>query len=300
MKNITKKTLIKRLVFTVLGIAGIFATYFLARALSGAYDRPEELAIEAEAIIDEPEVLFEASADAPPPVAAMTEEEIFNVFAGARIDTGPDDDEIEDADIDNSGVSPGNSNSPIDFEALWAINEHVYAWITVPGTIIDYPILQHPTDDSRYLNYNIDGSFGLPGCIYTEKMNAKDFSDPHTVIYGHNMRNGTMFAKLHEFRKRDFFDKNRDIIIYMPDGTEIHYKIFAAYIFDDRHLMYSYNFHNPDVYASYLKMVFDIRDMNANIDKDMVVTKDDKIITLVTCISGQDEKRLLVQAVRIE
>ncbi|MCL2718121.1 MAG: class B sortase [Lachnospiraceae bacterium] len=287
--NSKKMMLIRKITFTVLGIGGIFATYFLARALSGAPILNEPvLDIETPAIIEEvAEEINEEINEVPAAVAAMTEEEIFSVFAGARNEAVP-----------SNRVEEEQYTPPIDFESLWAVNDHVYAWITVPGTIIDYPVLQHPTDDTRYLNYNIDGSFGLPGCIYTEKMNAKDFSDPHTVIYGHNMRNGTMFAKLHEFRKSDFFEKNRDIIIYMPD-RELRYKIFAAYVYDDRHLMYSFNFHNPDVYAAYLKGIFDIRDISANIDKDMIITNDDKIITLVTCISGEDDKRLLVQAVLI-
>ncbi|MCL2052006.1 MAG: class B sortase [Lachnospiraceae bacterium] len=303
MEKNKKEKLLKNSAFTVLGIGGIFATYFLARALQGTMGmgietvpETDEVAIIAE-IVDESSLESSASTSAPAPasapVAAMTEEEIFSVFAGARNEPAPEENNGE-ADVVSQLY-----DTPIDFSALWAVNEHVYAWISVPGTIIDYPVLQHPTDDTRYLNYNIDGSYGLPGCIYTEKMNATDFSDPHTVIYGHNMRNGTMFAKLHEFRKSDFFEANRDVIIYLPD-REIRYRIFAAYVYDDRHLMYSFDFKNPDVYSAYLKAIFDIRDISANIDKEMEITKEDKIITLVTCISGQDDKRLLVQAVLID
>ena len=76
-------------------------------------------------------------------------------------------------------------------------NGDIYAWIHIPDTKIDYPVLQHPTDNSYYLNHNLDGSRGYPGCIYTEDYNKKDFTDPNTVLYGHNMKNGTMFAGLH-------------------------------------------------------------------------------------------------------
>ncbi|HBA46218.1 MAG TPA: hypothetical protein DCZ91_00130, partial [Lachnospiraceae bacterium] len=60
-------------------------------------------------------------------------------------------------------------------------NQDIYAWIYIPDTKIDYPVLQHPTDNTYYLNYNLDGSRGYPGCIYTEDYNEKDFSDPNTV-----------------------------------------------------------------------------------------------------------------------
>jgi sortase B len=70
----------------------------------------------------------------------------------------------------------------IDFAALKEENSDVYAWIYVPGTNVDYPVLQHPTDDAYYLEHNMDGSKGLPGCIYSESVNTKDFTDPNTVL----------------------------------------------------------------------------------------------------------------------
>lgn len=86
----------------------------------------------------------------------------------------------------------------VDFAALWEQNEDVYAWITVPGTLVDYPVLQHPSDDEYYLHHTIDHVEGLPGSIYSETVNAKDFTDMNTILYGHNMKNDTMFGSLHE------------------------------------------------------------------------------------------------------
>lgn len=131
---------------------------------------------------------------------------------------------------------------PIDFETLWETNSDVYAWINIPGTVIDYPILQHTTDDSYYLNYTIDGMEGYPGCIYTKRVNSKDFTDNNTVIYGHNMRNGTMFTDLHKFREADFFVDHDTVYIYTP-SKQLTYKIFVAYLYDDRHLYSSFYFH---------------------------------------------------------
>lgn len=93
----------------------------------------------------------------------------------------------------------------IDFAAAQATNPDVYAWIWIPGTNIDYPILQSETeDDAYYLNHTIEKKEGLPGTIYTEKYNGKEFSSPVTVVYGHNMKNGSMFADLHKFEDRAF------------------------------------------------------------------------------------------------
>jgi sortase B len=283
MKYRDTKTLKMRIVGGVLGVAGIIAAIILARVFSGGFGQSEGLATEPE-IVAVAESEPEAATEETQAVAVLAEEEIYDLFAGARLEAE------EDVEAGEEYVSP------IDFESLWAVNEHVYAWITVPGTDIDYPILQHPTNNSKYLEYNIDGSFGRPGCIYTENMNALDFTDPNTVIYGHNMRNGTMFAQLHEFRNSDFFNENREVVIYLPD-RELRYYVFAAYVYDDRHLMYSFDFANPDVYAAYLEAIYDRRGAGDNIDREAIVGGDDRIITLATCVRGQEDKRLLVQAV---
>lgn len=185
---------------------------------------------------------------------------------------------------------------PVDFEELWKTNEDVYAWITVPGTVIDYPILQHETDDSYYLNYTIDGIEGYPGCIYTENANSKDFTDNNTAIYGHNMRNGTMFTDLHKFRDEEFFNEHDTVYIYTP-GKQLTYKIFAAYLYDDRHLINSFDFSDPEIYSDYLLEIQNMDSEDMNIRKEVAVTNSDKIITLITCIREQPEKRVYVQAV---
>lgn len=114
----------------------------------------------------------------------------------------------------------------VDFTALQEeTNAHIYAWISIPGTRIDYPMLQHPSDNTHYLNHNLDGSRGYPGCIYTEKENAADFSDFNTVIYGHNMKNGSMFHDLHNYEDETFLPEHPYVYIYTPDRV-LRYRIF--------------------------------------------------------------------------
>ena len=187
---------------------------------------------------------------------------------------------------------------PVDFEALQAENPDIYAWITIPGTNVDYPILQREGDNGYYLNHSVDGAESIAGAIFTEDYNSKDFTDPNTIIYGHNMKNGSMFRTLHNYSDREFFDNNRDITIYMPDKI-LHYTIFAAYLYDSRHLMLSFDSKDPDVFRAYLDSVRNIRDMNAFVDTDIPVTEEDKIITLSTCYKGQADRRYLVQAVLV-
>ena len=208
------------------------------------------------------------------------------------------DTSAEDAETDDVEETDPPVEIPIDFDSLQERNPDVYAWITVPGTQIDYPILQSPDDNSYYLTHTIDGEEKTGGAIFTENYNHTDMEDPNTVIYGHDMRNGSMFQNLLNYQDREFFDENREVTIYTPDAIR-HYKIFAAYLYDDRHLLQSFNFHNTDVYRQYLDSIFSIRDMNVCIDTSVEVDTDDKIITLSTCYGSQSDRRYLVQAVLV-
>ncbi len=190
----------------------------------------------------------------------------------------------------------------LDWNELHKENEDIYAWITVTGTTVDYPILQHPTDNTYYLNHNMDGSKGYPGCIYTENYNAKDFSDLNTVVYGHNLKDKTMFSSLHNFEDNETFSKNQYIFVYTEDNILV-YQIFAVYEFNSKHLLLNYDYSNEYVYEQYIKDIFNVASKGygpAYIRDDIQVTKDDKIITLSTCTTDHDSnQRFLVAGVLV-
>lgn len=185
--------------------------------------------------------------------------------------------------------------NPIDFESLTAQYPDVYAWIRIPGTKIDYPIVQREGDNGYYLNHTIDRKKKTEGSIYTEDYNGKDFEDPNTIIYGHNMKNGSMFKGLHKYKDKQFLLDNSELYIYQKDRV-LKYKIFAAYVYDNRHLMLSFDFEDEHVFRNYLNNVLTKRDISSNINTDVNVTVDDQIITLSTC-NNNDKQRYLVQAV---
>lgn len=194
---------------------------------------------------------------------------------------------------------------PVDFDELSAVNKDIYAWIRIPYTntpdkyIVDYPILQSGDDEdiSYYLTHNVNRETSKYGAIYTQNYNKKDFSDFNTLIYGHNMRNGTMFGSLKKYRDEAFFKENNKIYIYMPNRI-LEYKIFGAYVFDDRHILLSFNNDVESDRELYLETVFSERKLTSNFDRDIPVTTNDKIITLSTCTS-KDEERYLVQGVLV-
>lgn len=184
----------------------------------------------------------------------------------------------------------------VDFEALQQHNPDIYAWITIPGTRVDYPILQREGEHQEYyLMHDTEGNLTASGSIYTENLNTKDFTDPNTVIYGHNMKNGTMFRDLHLFQEKEFFDTYPDIFIEIP-GYRLTYEIFSAYEYDNRHILKSFDFSDQEVYESYLKSAQNPRSVNVMTREGISLTAEDRIITLSTCI-GKDTSRYLVQAV---
>lgn len=187
----------------------------------------------------------------------------------------------------------------IDWDALHAKNPDIYAWIYVPGTRVDYPILQHPTDDSFYLNHNVDGSSGYPGCVYTEReWNTKDFDDPNTVLYSHNLRSGEMFSTLHYFEDAEFFTGDHYIFIYRENGNPLAYQIFGAYETNSVHLLANGDMHNIYQYEQYLANIYSAGSRVANYRYDIHLDTDDYIITLSTCTNGAGkDRRWLVQGV---
>lgn len=187
---------------------------------------------------------------------------------------------------------------PENFQIALMQNPHVYAWIQIPDTNINYPILQHPEDNSYYLTHTILGEEKTEGSIYTENYNSKDFTDANTIIYGHNMRNGSMFKHLHKFRDLDFFNSHRTMYIYTQTQC-LEYRIFAAYTTDTRHLLYTYNFNDAGIFTTYINEIFNGRSslmQGGNLDTSINLNSSNKIITLQTC-NGNDKTRLLVQAV---
>ena len=228
-------------------------------------------------------------------------------------ETGPSDMEETETSTTEAAESQGETESEsqssasdlenwltddgyLNLAALQEINEDIYAWLDIPGTGISFPLLQSAEDEYYYLSHNESKEADDAGCIYTEYFNRKDFSDPNTVIYGRNVDG--RFAQLHQYQDRDFFDTYRTVNIYLGDRV-LSYEIFAAYNYDDRHLIKIYDFWDRDIFSSYLETVFSQRAMDAYVDDSMELTADDRIITLSTGVTGQDDRRYLVQAVQV-
>lgn len=175
------------------------------------------------------------------------------------------------------------------------VNADIYAWIYIPNTKVDYPILQHATDDEYYLNHDMNGKKVTAGSIFTQHYNHKDFNDNHTVIYGHNMRNGSMFKTLHYYMEESFFEENPYIYLYLDGETRV-YQIFGAYEYGDAHLLLNYDMEDATVFSDYIEEINGMSDSVGHFNRELELNSNDKIITLSTCIGGKPDKRYLVQA----
>lgn len=188
-------------------------------------------------------------------------------------------------------------NKIVDIKALQENeNEDIYAWITVPGTVIDYPVLQDPDNLDYYLDHNVDRSSGYPGCIYSQYLNSTEWDDPNTVLYGHNMKNGSMFAGLHQYEDPQFLEENQYIYIFTEGYVRV-YHIFGAYEFDNRHLLLTMDMNDSFEFSKYLTEVQKLKGMKDHFLEDVPVSIEDKLLTLETCIANKPDKRYIVQAV---
>lgn len=186
---------------------------------------------------------------------------------------------------------------PVDFEELEKINPDIYAWITIPGTAIDTPLLQKEGDVSYYLSHSWNGEENKNGAVCSEsKYNGQDFEDVHTVLYGNNCEDGSLFGGLEEFADEEFFKKHKLIAVYTPEAVR-YYRIFAAYEYDGRHLLQSFDCEKPGEFKKYIESIFQQRNLYAQIDGACEISQEDKILTLSTGSSGNSAHTYLVQGV---
>ena len=195
-----------------------------------------------------------------------------------------------------SEPTPEPVEIPIDFAFLQGENADIIGWITVDGTEIDYPILYDTTYNRYYLTHNYAGTATPYGSIFILGENAGDYSDFNTVVYGHNMINGQMFAQLHRFREQAFFDTHDQIVIYTPE-RKLTYQVFAAYRSNNLDIIANNDFSTEELREQYIENIYTNTELGL-FDRDIQVTGEDRIITLSTCI-WNPAYRFLVQGVLV-
>lgn len=180
----------------------------------------------------------------------------------------------------------------MDFTALQEVNPDVLGWILIPGTVVSYPLLQG-SDNDYYLNHTWRLTRSAVGAIFMEHQNSSDLSDFNTIIYGHRMRNGSMFATLKNYKNQSYWAQHP--CVYLTDESGSYkYEIFAAYEISTQGETYRLGFQTDEAKQAFLDYCME----QSVIETGITPTVYDQILTLSTCTGNGHATRWVVQAVR--
>ena len=176
----------------------------------------------------------------------------------------------------------------IDFDSLKAINSDFCAWILCPGTNINYPVVRG-TDNEYYLDHLFNKGSNKAGAIFMDFRNDADFSDKNTIIYGHHMKNRSMFWTLTNYKNQSFYNNNPTIRLVTENGNyEI--QLFSAYVASTSDNAWRTVFKGEEDFMSWIQEAQDRSDFKSNAE----VTYEDRIVTLSTCTYEFSDARYVV------
>ncbi|MCD8356512.1 MAG: class B sortase [Clostridia bacterium] len=183
------------------------------------------------------------------------------------------------------------------FEDLKQQNPDVVAWIRFddPEAVnINYPVL-YSGDNSHYLKKDINGEYSDAGCIFLEKLNKPDFSDYYAILYGHNMRDGTMFGDLKRYKEAGFYDEHQFFTLYTEDAA-YRYQIFSFEDAVNGGPVYQIGFQPGGEYQKFLSELL----AASIVDTNVKLNQQDHVLTLSTCNGTGNRERFAVHAVCID
>lgn len=199
-------------------------------------------------------------------------------------------------DLDKQeAMSLSEKTGKIDFTKLKEKNAETGGWITIDGTAIDYPVVQ-AGDNSYYLNHDFNNNQSIQGSIFMDYRNQMDIEDQHTILYGHNMKNGTMFHDLNKYKEESFLNEHTYVTYY---GQRGYYKweIFSTYNTDPTSDYLQTEFDSGEQYVSFINQLVSQSDFAYNGEP---FSEEDQILTLSTCSEGVKNGRRVVHARLIE
>lgn len=182
----------------------------------------------------------------------------------------------------------------IDFNSLQSINPDVIGWLRFDGCKIDYPVVQG-TDNNYYLKHLYDKTYNSSGCLFLDYRNSMTLSDRNSVIFGHHMKNGTMFSDLSRYKEQSFYDAHPTFTLYTPQ-TNYTVEVFAAYVADLQDDAWKLTFDDESDFSKWL----DKRTEKSLIHCGTYPTSVDKILTLSTCSYEFENARFVLFGVLME
>lgn len=183
----------------------------------------------------------------------------------------------------------------IDWAALQEQNTDIVAWVQIPGTVVDYPVVQ-TGDNDFYLTHDFAKESSSFGCIFLDFESAADFSDRNTILYGHHMRNGSMFATLIEYEDPGFLAEHPYVYVATPDGKTRCLKVFCLIVAGGDEMLRQTEFDCDEELQAYVQSMLDRNEIETDITADQV----HHLYTLATCSYQFNDARTIVYAVEVD
>ena len=205
------------------------------------------------------------------------------------------EEEPDETNLSESGETESAPVGPtIDFAGLEEINEDCVAWIYIEDTAINYPVVQG-SDNSYYLKHLIDGKWNSAGCIFLDSRVDSDISDRHSIIYGHHMKDGTMFSGLTKYKKQDYYEAHPAGLLITPEQT---YRIefFAGYVVSVEDSAWKIGFESDEEFETWIKEA----KQRSWFESPLSPAVTDRILSLSTCSYEFDNARFVLHAILVE
>ena len=187
-----------------------------------------------------------------------------------------------------SALPQERSPVSVDFEALRQISSDVVGWICLPDTVISYPVAQSG-DNAFYLEHFLDGSRISGGTLFADCSCPSDFSGKNTIIYGHNMKDGSMFALIDDYADQNFYEEHPFLYLNTPTQN-YRLDIFSGFTTDPLSFVYTTAFASTEDFAAFLRSLYAF----SEIDCRTAVSPDDRIVILSTCTYSGEDVRFVV------
>lgn len=179
------------------------------------------------------------------------------------------------------------------FDQLRTINADIVGWISIEDTKINYPVVQ-AADNDYYLKHNAEQQRSARGSIFMDYRNTNVNDDIHTVIYGHHMKDGSMFGELSKYKDATYY-KEHPTITFEGLAEATKWQIFSVYIYSPEDQFFEYEFTDDQQYGDYLEKIM----KKSRYDTNIEVTIDDHLLTLVTCTYEVTDARFIIHAKRV-
>lgn len=202
-----------------------------------------------------------------------------------------EDDSPEEVKEKKLGVYERLQQIGADFDALSEINSDVIAWINIPGTALNYPVVQGD-DNNYYLKHLFTKAYNVGGCVFLDCGHSPDFSDRHSVLYGHRMNDGTMFTSIQKYKDQSYYDKHSYAILLTPDKNYV-IEFFSGYVTNVQDDAWNTRFSSDEKYQDWLNGLMEKSDFISAITPG----PGDRVVTLSTCSHAFENARYVLHGV---